>query len=181
MHRTVKISVIFVVLSLLAVNGFSAGKKGTIDGLKKFNVTSQTLHDGEWDQKVLYTTAGGPNISPELTWEKVKGAKSYAVFMIDGGWVHMDLFTTETSIKEGELKEKPRGHQFAGPHAPDGVHTYEVYVFALKDEPGKVKFFFNSGSNSIDLIYYDLDKNQAGKNGNVLACGILKGTFSFEK
>lgn len=166
---------------LMTFPSFSAGKKGTIDGLKKFNVTSETLKDGVWDDKILYSTAGGPNISPQLSWDSVKGAKSYAVFMIDGAWLHMDLFTTETSIEEGALGEKPRGHQFAGPHAPDGVHTYEVYVFALKDEPGKVKFFFNSGSNSIDLIYYDLNKNAAGKEGNVIACGRLKGTFSFEK
>ena len=90
----------------------------------------------------------------------------------------MDVFTDLTELEEGVLKDKPRGFQYVGPYPAEGTHTYTVYVFALKDEPGKVQFLFNSGGNAIDLIYMDLDKSASGNAGNVISCGKLSGKYS---
>lgn len=160
---------------------FAASKpkiKLSVDYLPSFKVTSKNLHKGVWEAKIS-NTQYGENVSPELVWKPVEGATQYAVFMLDGGWLHMDAFTAETTLPEGILKDQPRGFQYVGPYPSDNVpHNYCVYVFALKKEPGKVKFFFNSGSNGIDLIYRDLDKDADGNTGNVISCGQIKGTYT---
>lgn len=169
-----KLFICLAVAVLCCTSLSAAGKKLKVDSLKSFKVTSQNLKGGYWETKCGYTKE---NISPELSWKSVDGATQYAVFMIDGGWCHMDVFTDVTNLEEGILKDKPRGFQYVGPYPPDNTHKYVVYVFALKKEPGKVKFLFNSGGNAIDLIYGDLDKDADGNAGNVIACGQLKGGY----
>lgn len=152
-------------------------EKTWFDNLPAINVTSENLHDCVWDSK-LANTSNGENCSPQLSWDAVEGAKSYAVFMIDGGWMHMDVYTEDTSIPEGVLKSSPRGYQYVGPYPPGGeTHTYTIFVFALKNDVGKVKFLFNSG-NSIDLIYQGHDTDIDGNTGNVIAAGRLDGTYT---
>ena len=65
-----------------------------------------------------------------------------------------------------------------GPYPPSGTHTYSVFVFALKDEPGKVKMSFDAGGNSIDMIYSSLDKDKDGNTGNVIAFSRLDGNYT---
>lgn len=168
---------LFLILSLNFLTGCSKRQKTVFDNLTSFKVTSKNLHRGVWDTKISNTEKGS-NTSPELTWKSVDNATQYAVFMIDGAWIHMDVFTDKTNLEEGIVKDKPRGFQYVGPYPPEGTHTYTVYVFALKNEPGKVKFMFNSGGNSIDLIYKDLDKDSDGNAGNVIAYGKLSGTYT---
>lgn len=152
-------------------------EKTWFDNLPAINVTSENLHDCVWDSK-LANTSNGENCSPQLSWDAVEGAKSYAVFMIDGGWMHMDVYTEDTSIPEGVLQSSPRGYQYIGPYPPGGeTHTYTIFVFALKNDVGKVKFLFNSG-NSIDLIYQGHDTDIDGNTGNVIAAGRLDGTYT---
>lgn len=152
-------------------------EKTWFDNLPAINVTSENLHDCVWDSK-LANTSNGENCSPQLSWDAVEGAKNYAVFMIDGGWMHMDVYTEDTSIPEGVLKSSPRGYQYVGPYPPGGeTHTYTIFVFALKNDVGKVKFLFNSG-NSIDLIYQGHDTDIDGNTGNVIAAGRLDGTYT---
>ena len=152
-------------------------KKISFDDLPSFDVTSSNLNDGIWNDKIT-NTKYGENLSPELTWNAVDGATRYVVIMIDGAWLHMDVFTTETHLDEGSVGRGQRGEQYVGPYPPNGTHTYSIFVFALKDEPGKVRFAFDAGGNSIDLIYSGLDKDKDGNEGNVIAYGRLNGNYT---
>ena len=152
-------------------------KKISFADLNSFNVTSSNINEGVWDDKIT-NTKYGEDKSPELTWDAVDGASRYVVVMIDGAWLHMDVFTTETHLDEGAVGRGQRGEQYVGPYPPNGTHTYSVFVFALKDEPGKVKYSFDAGGNSIDLIYSGLDKDNDGNEGNVIAFGRLDGNYT---
>ncbi|MCR4748703.1 MAG: hypothetical protein K5877_02695 [Lachnospiraceae bacterium] len=152
-------------------------KKISFDNIPSFNVTSSNIYEGIWDDKIT-NTKYGENMSPELTWDAVDGADRYVVIMIDGAWLHMDVFTTETHLDEGAVSRGPRGEQYVGPYPPSGTHTYSVFVFALKDEPGKVKMSFDAGGNSIDLIYSGLNKDKDENTGNVIAFGRLNGNYT---
>ena len=152
-------------------------KKISFDNIPSFNVTSSNIYEGIWDDKIT-NTKYGENMSPELTWDAVDGADRYVVIMIDGAWLHMDVFTTETHLDEGAVSRGQRGEQYVGPYPPSGTHTYSVFVFALKDEPGKVKMSFDAGGNSIDMIYSSLDKDKDGNTGNVIAFSRLDGNYT---
>ncbi len=145
--------------------------------LPSFTVTSKNLTDYVWDDKIT-NTKYGENLSPELTWEKVDGATMYVVIMIDGNWLHMDVYTTETSLAEGTIGKGTAGQQYVGPYPPSGTHTYSVFVFALKAEMGYVEMHFDAGSNVIDKIYKGLDTDKDGNAGNVLAYGRLDGNYT---
>ena len=73
------------------------------EDIETFNSSSGNLTDGVWDVKIT-NTASGENLSPELNWDEVDGASEYVVIMIDGAWLHMDVFTTKTSLEEGEIE-----------------------------------------------------------------------------
>ena len=153
----------------------------SFEGLPVINVSSSSLVNGIWDTKIS-NTASGENISPELTWDAVDGAAQYVVVMIDSSWLHMDVFTTETSLAEGAIGRGSRGEQYVGPYPPAGTtHTYSVFVFALKGEPGKVPLAFDSGSNSIFKIFDGLNADADGNTGNVLAYGRLDGNFTMKR
>lgn len=152
----------------------------SFEDLPAFNVSSSSLVNGIWDARIT-NTANGENISPELTWDAVDGASQYVVFMIDGAWLHMDVFTTETSLAEGAIGRGSRGEQYVGPYPPNGTtHTYSVFVFALKGEIGKLPFAFDNGGNSINNIFASLDVDANGDSGNVLAYGRLDGNFTMK-
>lgn len=143
-----------------------------------FNVTSKCVRNGKWMDKIS-NTSRGENVSPDLAWEAVEGARQYQVIMIDGNWLHMDVSTTETSLAEGVIKGKgEKGSRFVGPYPPLGTtHTYSVFVFALKDEPGKFYMGFDGGGNSINDIYKGLNTDADGNSGNVIAYGRLDGNY----
>ena len=152
----------------------------SFEGLQAINVSSSSLVNGIWDTKIT-NTGSGENTSPELTWDTVDGTNQYVVIMIDGSWLHMDVFTTETSLAEGAIGRVSRGEEYVGPYPPKGTtHTYSVFVFALKDEPGKVPLAFDKGGNSIFNIYDALDVDANGNSGNVLAYGRLDGNFTMK-
>ena len=155
-------------------------KADAFEDLPTFNVSSSTLDNGIWDTKIS-NTGSGENVSPELSWDAVDGASQYVVIMIDSAWLHMDVFTTETSLAEGAIGRGSRGEQYVGPYPPTGsTHTYSVFVFALKGEPGKVPLAFDNGGNSIFKIHDGLDVDADGNSGNVLACGRLDGNFTIK-
>ncbi|MBR3142060.1 MAG: hypothetical protein IKF09_02800 [Clostridiales bacterium] len=154
--------------------------EASFDGIPNFEVTSENLKGCVWDPKISNTTYG-ENVSPELTWSPVDGATDYVVIMIDSNWLHMDVFTTETSLAEGAIGRGDKGAQFVGPYPPKGsTHTYSVFVFALKGEPGKVPMAFDNGANSIFKIFDGLDVDTDGNSGNVLAFGRLDGNFTMK-
>ena len=149
--------------------------------LPTFNVTSETLDNWMWDIKIS-KTMNGQNVNPQLSWEAVDGASSYVVIMIDGAWLHMDYFTTETSLAEGAIDSDLRsvvGKQYVGPYPPEGsTHTYSVFVFALRGEAGSVPLNFDKGGNSINDIFTGLDTDKDGNTGNVLSYGRLDGNYT---
>jgi len=148
------------------------------DSLPEFEVTSSCLNNGVWDTKITNTNSG-ENISPDVTWEPVDGATQYVVIMIDGAWLHMDVFTTETSLAEGAYQGGSKGAQYVGPYPPKGnPHTYSIFVFALAGEPENVTLMFDSSGNTISNIYSDLDTDANGNTGNVIAYGRLDGNFT---
>ena len=152
-------------------------KKTAFDDQISLSVTSKDVKDGVWDDKITNTNYG-ENLSPELTWDPVEGATNYVVVMIDGAWLHMDVFTSETHLDAGAIKRGSRGDQYVGPYPPSDTHTYSVFVFALKDESGKVKLSFDAGGNSIDQIYTSLNVDKNGNSGNVIAVGRLDGNYT---
>lgn len=145
--------------------------------LTSFNVSSSLVSRGAWDNKIALE---GEKLSPDLKWDKVDGASKYAVIMIDGNWLHMDVFTTETSLAEGAYNRRGgEGAEFVGPYPPRGsTHTYSVFVFALKGDPAKNSFFFDAGGNNINEIFNGLDTDKSGSKGNVLAYGRLDGNYT---
>ena len=145
--------------------------------LTSFNVTSSLVSRGTWDNKIALE---GGKLSPDLKWDKVDGATGYMVIMIDGNWLHMDVFTTETSLAEGAYNRRGgEGAEYVGPYPPMGsTHTYSVFVFALKGEPSKKSFFFDAGGNNINEIFNGLDTDKSGSKGNVLAYGRLDGNYT---
>lgn len=148
------------------------------EDLPVINVNSSDVKNGVWDTKIA-NSGGGQNISPDLQWDNVEGASQYVVIMIDGSWLHMDVFTEETSLAEGSYGRGSKGEQYVGPYPPKGTtHTYSVFVFALKDEPGKTPFLFDNGGNNLNDIFSGLDSDKAGNTGNVLAYGRLDGNFT---
>ncbi len=148
--------------------------------LATFDLSSALLHNGVWDEKIT-NTSFGQNISPDLRWTKVEGASQYVVIMIDGNWLHMDVFTEETSLEEGAFDKGKKGGQYVGPYPPSGTHTYSVFVFALKDPLTKVKLKFNLGGNDINSIFYDLDLDKDGNKGNVLSYARLDGNYTYHE
>lgn len=145
--------------------------------LKSFKVTSEDLNDYVWDD-VITNTLYGKNKSPDLKWEAVEGATQYIVLMLDSDWLHMDVFTTETSISAGSIKSSKKGSRYVGPYPPVGTHTYSVFVFALKDEPKSLPYTFNSGGNYLAEIFPAFDTDKSGNMGNVIAYGRLDGNYT---
>ena len=128
----------------------------------------------------ITNTKYGENISPELSWEPVEGATNYVVVMIDGSWLHMDVFTSETKLAEGAFTKGKQGEQYVGPYPPSGTHTYSVFVFALKGEMKRADFYFDAGNNSTDKIFKGLDEDKDGNTGNVIAYGRLDGNYTHQ-
>lgn len=151
----------------------------TIDfaDLPQIEVTSDDLYDGIWDE-VITNTNYGENRSPELSWDEVEGASYYQIIMIDGAWLHMDVFTEATSLEAGAIDRGSRGAEYVGPYPPSGTHTYSIFVFALRDDPDQFRLLFDNGNNSINGIYSGLDTDVNGGTGNVLAYGRLDGNYS---
>lgn len=150
-----------------------------INNVPTFEVTSENLNDGVWDD-IISNTAAGENVSPQLSWEAVDGASTYVVYMIDtsaGLWMHMKASDiTETTLDAGALGSD----KYIGPYPPSGTHDYVVYVVALREAPERVRGAFDSSNISLTNVFSPLDVNAEGQTGNVIACGTLTGTYSAE-
>ena len=98
-----------------------------LENLDTFEVTSESIFYDEW---IKETGSENGNISPELSWEKVDGATSYAIIMLDldvENYILHAYCTSDTNhIDLGAMDE------FLGP-TPRDPHNYAVYVFALKE------------------------------------------------
>jgi len=149
------------------------------ESLNHFRVNSQNLNPstGVWDT-IITNTKNGENHSPSLSWDPVDGANYYAVYMIDGTWLHMEFYTDKTEFSENEIAETENA-KYVGPYPPSGTHTYDVYVVALKELPQSIKTYFDGSGNYIDDFTHDLDVDMNANSGNIIAGGKLSGTYTY--
>lgn len=148
-------------------------------GLSTFELSSEDLQDGKWNS-VISSLDDGLNVSPQLSWEGVSEATSYVVYMVDssaGYWLHWkSKNVTETNLSQGWASEE----EYIGPYPPGGTHSYDIYVFALRQPVERVKGTFNTAN----AIFYDnameLDIADDGSTGNIISYGYLPGTYTRE-
>ena len=155
----------------------SPAKPFDIKTASAFEVTSKNLNGGVWDD-VISNTSRGKNASPELSWPAADGASCYAIYMIDtsaGNWMHWKSNgIKETNLKQGWAKRT----EYVGPYPPSGTHTYEIYVFALKESVSSMQGNFDDENAGITTLAKSLDKTSSGAVGNIISYGHISGTFS---
>ncbi len=162
----------------LALQRAGAGTTGHI------SVTSPAIHGSIAKVQSEY----GDGVSPEIWWDRVEGARSYALILEDPDaksvtpfvhWVAYNIPADVTSLPEGLQEEaqlsKPgvmQGKTSGGslgyfgqrPPVGDPPHHYHFQVFALDSEldvpPGAER-----------------DEVLVAMNGHVLAAGELVGTY----
>ena len=172
----------YVVLGLCFAGYFAVAVRQysiKMNELPRFEVTSDECRNGVWDD-IITNTSQGKNMSPSLYWESVDGASQYAIVMIDedADWLHWIV----TGIKETNV---PCGYnlgdvygEYVGPYPPSGTHTYTIYVFAMKYDCMNIDCNFDGGHNDIDSILSDLNTSQYTDYNNVIAVGIISGTYT---
>ena len=149
-----------------------------VEEYESFAVTSESLHDGVWDD-VISNTASGSNRSPQLSWEPVEGAQQYIIYMSDLGawnWIHWKSGeVTETDLPEGWAP----GSDYKGPYPPAGAtHTYEVYVIAIRKPVERVKGGLDSQNPRFEENFRAADTDAEGNTGNIIGVGHISGTFT---
>lgn len=159
-------------------NGDSDTDNSLISSYHVFDIQSENLKDGKWDD-VISNTDKGENRSPQLSWEPAEDASSYAIYMVDSSaqyWMHWKSSDIhETNLTEGYADTK----EYIGPYPPEGsTHTYEIYVFALKNPVERLKGGFNSQNPKFPAFVEALDTDEDGLPGNILGVAHISGEFS---
>lgn len=151
-----------------------------ISSVSSFVLTSESISDGVWNP-VITNTAGGSNVSPQLSWEPVENADGYAVYMIDTSaknWMHWK----SADVKETELAEGWADKtEYIGPYPPGGTHTYDIYVFALKNSPEEISGMFDKSNDNFMSNWQDIMTSldsADGRSGNIISYGYLSGTYT---
>ena len=147
-------------------------------GHETFELTSEDLKNGVWDDVISYTNKG-ENVSPQLSWAPVEGASTYVIIMVDtsvNSWIHWKTdASTETELPRGWAPSS----DYIGPYPPSGdTHVYEIYVVALRAPVEKVKGVLNATNPKFATAITDLDTDIDGNAGNVVAYGHIAGKFT---
>ena len=158
---------------------------------KTFTLKSNNLGGQATDEQIFDgSSCSGKNISPHLYWENApEETKSFAVTIYDkdapsgSGWWHWLVFNLDkdiTELKEGAGSTKPEllpenaiqsmtdfgKTGYGGPCPPegDGIHSYEITVYALdiekldldeKANPASVGFTLNAHTiQKASLVFY---------------------------
>ena len=180
------LAVILVVLLIVIVSHRQQNATPTFDwaGINQFSVTSENLQSGVWDDSIA-NTERGKNLSPQLSWEKAETAQAYVIYMIDpdgNNWIHLISGTlTKEEVAQGEITSISGGTSetgYIGPYPPDGTHSYEVYVFALRKAKTSYAEEVNTVCGGIAEIAQALNVDDTGKPGNIAAYGKLTGTYT---
>ena len=180
------LAVILVGLLMVIVSHRQQNTTPTFDwaGINQFSVTSENLQSGVWDDSIA-NTERGKNLSPQLSWEKAETAQAYVIYMIDpdgNNWIHLISGTlTKEEVAQGEITSIHKGTSYTGyigPYPPAGTHSYEVYVFALKQAKTSYAGEVNTVCGGIAEIAQVLNVDDAGKSGNIVAYGKLTGTYT---
>lgn len=129
-----------------------------------FKVFSDNLNNGEWDD-VISNTKRGKNIPPHLKWDKVEGAASYVIMMIDkeDDWLHW-------------YADDENQSQYIGPYPPEGIHLYTIYVVAMRKNVKFRDYNFDGEGNSFEKIAIILD----GSENNIISIGSICGTYAYK-
>lgn len=180
--KVLKLASLIVCSAMIFAGCSSSGKDKDNKEAQKMTVTSSSIgSDGKIAEKCVDTTVSkeGKNVSPQVSWNKIDGAKCYAIIMYDisASWSHMivtDINADVTSIDEGKYNDFDL---YVGPYPPkgSGPHKYQITVFALKKKPtGKMPY--NNANVSFDKIKTALDK-AGSSDGNIITSGSVTGTF----
>ncbi|MGH7024489.1 MAG: YbhB/YbcL family Raf kinase inhibitor-like protein [Caulobacteraceae bacterium] len=126
-------------------------------------------------------TAYGQNLSPEVNWSAVRGARAYALVLEDPDaagaqpfvhWLVWNIPARTTRLAEVGLpagaiqgRNGRGGAGYWGPHPPGGTHHYHLEVFAL-DAP----LALGAGADRNALV--------AALRGHVIASGETVGLSS---
>ena len=157
----------------------SGEENGTfLSGYATFELGSDNLKDGVWDN-VISNTEAGENKSPQLKWEPVDGAGLYVIYMVDpdgGNWLHWRSDgVKETTLPVGWASAE----DYVGPYPPAGsTHTYDVYVVALNKPIERLRGVFNGSNIKFEEFIRGVDTDAEGGSGNIISYGYLSGTFT---
>jgi len=126
-------------------------------------------------------SAYGADISPEVNWTAVPGAKSYAVVLDDPDapgaepfvhWLMWNIPSARNRLTEGApppgVSQGRNGHDatgYWGPHPPSGTHHYHLQVMALD-----TTLALPPGADRAQLAQ--------AMRGHVIASGEVVGLFS---
>lgn len=174
---TILLSLIMMLALCACGNDQNASNTGNnIAKYDTFEISSKSLSKGKWDNDISNTDKG-INVSPELHWDKVEGATCYQIYMVDTSmqyFIHWKACNvTETTLKEGWAQK-----DYVGPYPPKGgKHTYDIYVFATKNEVERLKGSVNGQNAKFPSFIEEIDIDKDGNTGNVISCGYLSGTF----
>lgn len=109
-----------------------------------FTISSDAFANGKRIPKKY--TCQGDNISPQLSWDSVKEAKSYVLLVDDPDapngtvdhWVVFNINPTINQIAEGSSPQGAiqglntyRQNRYKGPCPPSGTHRYFFKLYAL--------------------------------------------------
>lgn len=133
---------------------------------------SDDLKNGVWDASISGTSRG-ENKNPDLSWEPVEGASEYVVYMVDTTTANLIQLRTGGLKKPHLEKGSLNSREYKGIAPAKGVHTYEVYVYAMKSDPGKLPGIIFMANLDFAAVEKKLDSS-----GTVLAKGSLSGTFT---
>ena len=145
-----------------------------------FRVTSDSINDeGVLKTGCTFFKAApkGDNLSPELSWDMVKDASCYAIYMYDAdalNFLHWRLADiTDTSINEGAITSDT---MYIGPFPPEGTHHYQIVVYALRHAP---KFYAGELKKQADIEEIEDNLNIVdGEMNNVVGVGVIQCTVT---
>ena len=157
---------------------FVLGDDGFLPEYETFELTSEDLNDGVWND-VISNTLAGENVSPQLTWEEVDGVGYYVIYMVDTTayyWIHWKTDAVdETDLEQGWAQ----GSSYIGPYPPSGsTHTYDIYVVALRNPVDRVRGTVNTQNPNFAQFIRGLDTDADGNTGNIISYGYLSGEFT---
>lgn len=157
---------------------FVLGDDGFLPEYETFELTSEDIHNGVWDD-VISCTLAGENVSPQLSFDPVDDALFYVIYMVDTtayNFIHWAAYTeTETDLDRGWAT----GATYMGPYPPSGsTHTYDIYVVALRNPIDRIRGTVNTQNPNFAQFIRGLDTDADGSTGNIISYGYLSGEFT---
>ena len=145
-----------------------------LDTLPVFEVTSESIVDGEWVTGIGFMEG---NNSPELTWEAVDGASYYAVIMVDvsiNNWLFWYEIVDVSHLDYGAYTDP---EDYVGPYPP-GTDDFEIYIIALKEAPNEMDYPVDQLTSNISTKADFLNVSASGNTGNVIAYGKIRALYT---